>query len=97
MGLLEVQLRLRSVLVVLASNDNAAWRGGVCSFMALVAGAGFEPATFRLCACRATGLLHPASTMVAGSGNGGFSLRKAGWPLRHIGAIAKATDVAAGA
>src|SRR3546814_6481793 len=43
MGLLEVQLRLRRVLGVLASNDHAAWRGGVCSFMALVAGAGFEP------------------------------------------------------
>src|SRR3546814_21064182 len=38
MGLLEVQLRLRRVLGVLASNDNAARRGGVCSFMALVAG-----------------------------------------------------------
>src|SRR3546814_5270954 len=43
MGLLEVQLRLRRVLGVFAWNDNAAWRGGVCSFMALVAGAGFEP------------------------------------------------------
>jgi site-specific DNA recombinase len=31
-----------------ATNDNAALRGGVMSSMALVAGVGFEPTTFRL-------------------------------------------------
>ena len=35
-------------LVSFALNDNAAPWGGVSRSMALVAGAGFEPATFRL-------------------------------------------------
>ena len=35
-------------LAVFALNDNAAPRGGVSSFVSVVAGAGFEPATFRL-------------------------------------------------
>ena len=35
-------------LVALAINDNAARVGGDCSSMALVAGTGFEPVTFRL-------------------------------------------------
>jgi site-specific DNA recombinase len=37
-----------SDLLTWATNDNAAPRGGVCSSMALVAGTGFEPVTFRL-------------------------------------------------
>ncbi len=35
-------------------------RGKECWCLSLVAGAGFEPAAFRLWAWRATGLLHPA-------------------------------------
>jgi hypothetical protein len=35
-------------LALFALNDNAAPKGGVWCFMTLVAGAGFEPATFRL-------------------------------------------------
>ena len=37
-----------SELAAFALNDNAAPRGGVSRSMAVVAGAGFEPATFRL-------------------------------------------------
>ncbi len=35
-------------LVEYAMNDNAARKGGVSSSIAVVAGAGFEPAAFRL-------------------------------------------------
>jgi site-specific DNA recombinase len=37
-----------SDLLTLAVNDNPARVGGGCSSMALVAGTGFEPVTFRL-------------------------------------------------
>ena len=37
-----------SNLIAYATNDNAAPKGGVCSSMAVVAGTGFEPVTFRL-------------------------------------------------
>ena len=37
-----------SDLIAWATNDNAAPKGGVCSSMAMVAGTGFEPVTFRL-------------------------------------------------
>ena len=35
-------------LLTWATNDNAAPKGGVASSIALVAGTGFEPVTFRL-------------------------------------------------
>jgi site-specific DNA recombinase len=35
-------------LAALATNDNAALKGGVCSSTSVVAGVGFEPTTFRL-------------------------------------------------
>ena len=37
-----------SNLMAFATNDNAAPKGGVSSSIALVAGTGFEPVTFRL-------------------------------------------------
>jgi site-specific DNA recombinase len=37
-----------SDLMAFSTNDNAASKGGSCSSMRVVAGAGFEPATFRL-------------------------------------------------
>ena len=37
-----------SDLLAFATNDNAAPKGGDCSSMAVVAGTGFEPVTFRL-------------------------------------------------
>jgi site-specific DNA recombinase len=37
-----------SDLIAFATNDNAAPKGGVCSSIAVVAGTGFEPVTFRL-------------------------------------------------
>ena len=37
-----------SDLLAFATNENAAPKGGVCSSMAVVAGTGFEPVTFRL-------------------------------------------------
>jgi site-specific DNA recombinase len=43
----EVMAKVADV-IAWATNDNAAPKGGVCSSMALVAGTGFEPVTFRL-------------------------------------------------
>ena len=46
---LEVEVVAKvSNLMAFATNDNAAPKGGVSSSIALVAGTGFEPVTFRL-------------------------------------------------